>query len=154
MVSHCQYINGYNFFIHRIDYAVFGIYATRPISRQFIFEGFGLTYSNIRMLRDVFQQCGYSFHYNLVACLFPILAVFFSLFEEYYFHSSSILTTFPRPAAISFLPFLITSIMAGDFIMYSVSFIELYSSKESITTLALPDRCTSRGSLSFATPSR
>lgn len=85
---------------------------------------------------------------------FSILTVFFSLFKKYYFHRSSTLTTFPISRYFPFCLFLITFIMAGDFMMYSVSFIKLYSSKEIITTLALPDRCTNKGSLSFVTPSR
>lgn len=62
-----------------------------------------------------------------------------NLFKSY-FHKPSIFVGVPLLFFISSSPFRIMPIIAGDCIIYSVFLVELYSSKEIITTLAFPER--------------
>ncbi len=78
------------------------------------------------VLKNIFKQLRYTFHYTFVACCFPVRQVFFSLGHELYFHISSSLMTRPRPSSISFWPWRIISTIAGEDMIYSVSSIAFF----------------------------
>ncbi len=78
------------------------------------------------MTLNVFQQIGNAFQNTLVTSSFPIIPVLLSLFEQNYFHRSSMAIDVKFPSAISFSPWRKISTMAGEDMIYSVSSIACF----------------------------
>ena len=143
---------------------MFAIDSSRPRARQFVFQRFGLAYSYVRMRGNIFEQDRDFLHYGLIARCSPEIPVLPRLLGEYYrirhIRARKSLMLSPaswritRPLSASSIPLRIAAIVAGDCIIYSVSLIALYSSKDSITTAAPPSRLTITVSESFITESR
>lgn len=119
--------------MHRINKSMLWVNSPWPFTCQFIFERFRFTYASVRMFQYICEQFLNAFgHVGIILLL--IWPLFLGNRSKYQFHSSSKFTSIPLPAFRSSSPLRISFMVCSENMIYSVSFKELYSSKEIITT--------------------
>lgn len=87
-----------------VDHTMLVGNATTPFALKISLQWFRFAKSCKRVFLDILQQRGNALHDFIVTCLLPVVAVFLGLFEQYYFHRSSIATGSKLPLAISCSP--------------------------------------------------